>query len=46
MTPKQENILKELIEKYFEGGNSKNDTSGSLLKSKLDAIKQFVEENF
>ena len=46
MNPTQENTLKELIEAYFKGGNSAGDGSAGMLKSKLDAIRDFVKENF
>ncbi len=45
MTDSQEQILKELLIKYFEGGNASSNT-GSLLKSFLEVIRDFVKENF
>ena len=46
MTIKQENILKKLIETYFEGGNNRGVGGSGTLKSILDVIKDFVIENF
>lgn len=45
MTDYQENILKELLEKYFDGGNAPT-TSRVDLKNFLEVIRDFVKENF
>jgi len=45
MSDYQKDVLKVLVEKYFEGGNGKSDTTDALLKRKLDVIAEFVEKN-
>ncbi|MCP6726518.1 MAG: hypothetical protein KJI69_00535 [Patescibacteria group bacterium] len=47
MDGRQRVILKELLEKYFVGGNASSDNENSIaLSKKLDVIRDFVKENF
>lgn len=46
MTPNQENALMKFIEKYFEGGNDRGNASPGTVKAILEAIRDFVLENF
>lgn len=46
MTGNQENILRELLEKFFSGGNTSQTEDSVTLKKKLEAIRDFVVENF
>lgn len=46
MDARQQKILEEIIEEYFKGGNSRNDSSAAVLKRKLETIRDFVKENF
>ena len=45
MNPTQKDILFKFLEKYFSGGNERSE-NGVMLKTKLEAIRDFVKENF
>ncbi|MFH1759291.1 MAG: hypothetical protein ABH822_01870 [Patescibacteria group bacterium] len=43
----QKVALQEFVKAYFEGGNSRvSENSPGMLKARLDAIRDFVLENF
>lgn len=46
MNTRQQKTLEEIIEEYFKGGNSRNDSNDLVLKRKLEVIRDFVKENF
>ncbi len=45
LSGRQEAVLKELVEKFFDGGNAPTAGPG-VLKGFLEAIRDFVKENF